>query len=357
MDVDKRLRSWKKSADAAILRDLVFTPQMEQNVRRRIAGAKRFGRLRQARRWVMGLSLAACTVLLLLPQIWWSGEPDGRQTAERERMMSQASVWQPSLLKTSSHEGTAFSYWGEKPLRLIANRFYEDQVQPVVWLLNGSLPSTVQLRAVHQQGAEIDLGRHTAKGELYDADAHVVTELALPSAGVWRLEARSGTRQFGQLFIEVHAGVSDSVRTIVEPLLTQYLEQTDHPDFSGVGTPRYASMHLIGVESKQPGHKTVYAWVLLEGLLRADGEWHQTAGVSAPMRFTIEPFDGGYRVVEHQLPQDGSLYGPSLQAMFPVKYLEKLNELTRTPELYNRLADELHTRNLQQAEQTSGAER
>jgi hypothetical protein len=124
-----------------------------------------------------------------------------------------------------------------------------------------------------------------------------------------------------------------------------------------VGTPRYASLQLIGVESKQLGHKTVYAWVLLEALSRADGEWRQKAGLSAPMRFTIEPANDGYRVAGHQMPQDGTSYWPSLQAMYPAKYLEKLQELTRTPEQHNRLADELHARNLAKAEQTGEAER
>lgn len=211
---------------------------------------KRRGGLQQARRWLMGVALAACAGLLLLAQLGWGSELDGQLAAEREQMREQSSA---------------------RPL-----------------------------------GNEGD------------------------------------------------AGVSDDVRAVVEPLLTQYVEQAYHPDFSGGTSRRYASMHLIGVEHQPSGQMNVYAWLLLEGLEHSGDEWHTTAGLSAPIRFTIEPHHDGYRVASHKLPKDGSLYASSLQAMFPDQYLKKLNELTRTPELHNRFIDELHERNLQKAEQMHG---
>ncbi|UFJ38864.1 hypothetical protein LOK74_12265 [Brevibacillus humidisoli] len=351
MDVDRRLKEWKESADSGVLRDLSFTPQMEQNVKHRVADSRKSPSLRRAQRWMVGLAIAACTVFAFvnLPSLSEDRLGAGRETDGWSGQ--EAAEWQPSPIATGHYQGEAFSYWGEKPVRMIAGHFYEDQAQKTVWLLNQPPSSSVQIHAVSQQGERIDFGSFDLKGPLYDADSHITLDIALPSPDIWKLEASSGEQPVGHLFVEVKPGFSDATISIVEPLITQYLEDENHADFSWIGQPRHASIRLIGIESKKTGYKTVYAWGLVERLVRHDDKWENESGFSAPMTFTIEPAGHGYQVTGHQIPKDGTLYWPSIEQMYPSKYRQKLKELTATPEEHNQMIDDLHARNQAKAEQ------
>jgi hypothetical protein len=318
MDVDKRLQQLQQAADSTLLRDVVFTTEMERKVRTKIAKRSRS----QLPRVV---SLAAALILIAL--VLWNMVPVGGEkwTANRpepQHSMLPGMVWEPPVLwkpsreKTDMFAGQPFTYIGEKPVRIITGELYEDQAQKVMWLLNGSFAEEVELVAVSAAGERVELGKWNVAGPLYDADGHFPSGIALPSPGVWKLQVLSGGKHFGHVFVEVKAGIHPANRSLVEPLIERYIK-TNREAFGWLGEEPEISLDLLGVESPNAETKRVYAWVKVRSTDRL-----KSSAVSAPMAFQIAFTGNDYKVISHRMPEDGNRHWSSIQEIFPPKYVE-----------------------------------
>ncbi|NGQ94148.1 hypothetical protein G3578_03035 [Brevibacillus sp. SYP-B805] len=330
MDVEQSLRHLKETADATLLRDRSFTPEMERRVWERI---RRKGRRKGGFPFSLLVPAAvALAILAVSPLLAPAGPPFERETGqphkETEPILPGAvwhvpTLWKPSPSYTESYGQHAFTYYGTKPVRIMTEEFYEGQAQKVMWLLNGAVAKEVQIVAVNEQGVRKDLGTWEVGGRLYDADAHFPSSIVLPEPGIWKLQVLSGGKHFGLVFVEVKPGVSPANRSLVEPLITRYLQS--HKDFGGGSKENRIGLELLGMESPDAEHKTVYAWVSVLA-----EEPYNSSGVDAPARFDIA-FDGSsYRVVGHRLPAGGEQYWPSIEQMFPAKVVEKIKERVRS---------------------------
>ncbi|MGG1658769.1 hypothetical protein [Brevibacillus sp. NRS-1366] len=322
MDENQWLEQLKDRADQTVLRDVQFTSVMEKRVRQRINKKTWF-----QSGWGL-LSYPAVVVLLfvLIWQIWPAriGEEHAAQPAKPAPSLLPGGVletpvlWIPSTQTKSSFDGQPFTYLGEKPVRIIAdeNGFYEGQTQRIVWLLDGSYASKVEIIAYSSEGSRIPLGTYQVMDPLFDAKGHFPSGIALPDPGVWKLQVVSDGKHLGQVFVEVKSGISPANRLMVEPLIRDFLK-VEGEKLGGLGNDRDITLDLLGVEAPSAEQRTVYAWVTILGQAN-------NSGISAPMVFQIN-YDGkAYRVKDFKMPEDGSNYQSSLQKLFPPKVLERI---------------------------------
>jgi hypothetical protein len=324
MDVDKTLRQLKQAADSTLFRDVVFTPEMEARVRAKVNKRNQSN--------VPRIVSVAAAVVLLAAVLWKIvplGEAD-KWTATRpqpQHSMLPDAVWKPPVLWKPSprtemyQQNTPFSYYGEKPVRIVTNELYEDQTQRITWLLNGSFANEVELVGISAAGERVELGKWQVGNPLYDADGHFPSSIALPSPGVWKLQVLSGGKHFGHVFVEVKAGIHPANRSLVEPLIEKYL-QTNREAFGWLGEDLEITLDLFGVESPDAETKRAYAWVKIMG----KGRPWSSSGISTPMAFHIAHAGSGYRVVSHRMPEDGNRYWSSIQEIFPPKYVELIKK-------------------------------
>ncbi len=317
MDVDKSLQQLQKQADETLLRDVVFTTEMEWKVREKINRRTRSV-------WKLSVPVAAS---LLLGVVIWKGIPAGHDLQpgtppEAPNMLPGAAwdppgLWKPSPQQSGVHNNAPFRYFGQKPVRIITDELYEDQVQKVMWLLNGSLAREVELIAVSESGERVALGKWQVADPLYDADGHFPSGIALPTPGIWKLQVLSGGKHFGHVFVEVKPGIMPANRQLVEPLITNYLKT--HEEFGWLGDNQRITLDLLGVESPNAETKRVYAWVQI-----LSSEPYKSSGISAPLLFDIVYNGSDYEVILHRMPEDGNRYWSSIEEIFPPDIVKKI---------------------------------
>jgi hypothetical protein len=318
MDIEKSLKQLKQTADGTLMKDFTFTASMEQQVRERINARKNHVRYR----WYAG-TVAAAAVLLLFFEVfsqWRPIDPHGQAEKEKRLLLPHLlweppSLWHPAPLQTEVYDNQRFSYYGEKPVRVIAGGFYEDQADKVIWLLNGKFAENVELVAVHEQGQRVDVGSWQVGGPLYDADGHFPSAIALPAPGIWKLQVLSAGKYFGHVFVEVKPGVSPANRQLVEPLIRSYLQ--GNKQFPQAGENGQTSVEIMGVASPDAERKTVYAWVKI-----LPKDLSSSAGFNSPVKFEIAYVKDRYKVISHQMPVQGDngQYGNRIRQIFPPKY-------------------------------------
>ncbi|NQF17346.1 hypothetical protein HPY31_26065 [Brevibacillus sp. HB1.3] len=333
MDENRWLADLKERADQTIFRDVQFTASMEERVRQRV---------RSGIGWMTGWrKLALPGVVLMMGLLLWLVLPiqEERQSAQHVIMPPQQATQIPSLLPggqiveadlwklspsfSSTYDNQSFSYLGEKPVRIMTDQegFYEGQTQRVIWLLNGDYAQEVEITAYNIDGTRLSLGSYEVLDPLYDADGHFPSGIVLPEPGKWKLEARSGGKHLGQVFVEVKKGIAPANRQLVGPIIQQYLE-TESDKLGWLGKYREINVELLGVEAPDAAKRTVYAWVKITG--------SHSSGLSAPMVFQIVYNGNAYRVTDFQMPEDGSNYQSSLQKLFPPKVLEQVQNRSKT---------------------------
>lgn len=327
MDENKWLADLKERADQTIFREVQFTASMEERVRQRV---------RSKGRWMSGWrKLSIPVVVLAAALLLWITLPpqhDERQPAQQEPQVPvllpggqfvNPDLWILSPYLSSTYDNKSFSYLGDKPVRVMTDKdgFYEDQMQRVIWLLNGEYGQTVELAAYHAEGTRLELGSYQVMEPLYDADGHFPSGIALPEPGKWKLEARSQGKHLGQVFIEVKKGIAPANIQWLSLLLHDYL-RTENDKLEWLGTNREINVELLGVEAPDAANRKVYAWVKMKG--------SHSSPLSAPMVFHIAYNGKDYIVTEFNMPENRSNDQSSLQKLFPPKILEKINNRSKS---------------------------
>lgn len=341
MDRDQWLNHLKERADQSIFHDVVFSPEMEEKVRRTVERERQKKAYFSAKKWPLWSGVTAAVLLLAVlgtvyPAIFsgehgsMSPEPPTEKPWLPGTVAAPPDLWKPSPRTEERHDNQTFSYLGEKPVRIITDEtgLYEDQTQKVVWLLDGSFEREVELVAYSTAGKRLSLGKYEVAGPLYDAKGHFPSGIVLPEPGVWKIQVLSGGEHFGQVFVQVQKGIAPANRDWILSLVKSYL-QTAGGDLAWLGSDRQMEVELIGVEAPVAEQRRVYAWVKITG-----GANEASPGLSCPMVLDIlygpAPSGGsGYRVVGHRIPADGKMYRSSLEEMFPEKYLRRLDEMQK----------------------------
>ncbi|WP_289135762.1 hypothetical protein [uncultured Brevibacillus sp.] len=322
MDETKWLEQLKERADRTVMRDVQFTSAMEERVRQKI---------RKKADWRPLLVPIVAAIFCLI--IWQAlpKELGNDQAAKPGTVMNPAPsllpggvletpvLWKPSTPTKSTYQNQTFTYLGEKPVRVITDEkgFYEGQAQRVTWLLDEATASTVEIVAYSSEGSRVPVGTFQVMAPLFDAKGHFPMLVALPDPGIWKLQALSEGKHLGQVFVQVQDGISPANRSLVEPLIFEFLN-AEGKKLGWLGPDRKVEVELLGVDAPNAENRTVYAWVKILG------EAHSSSGISSPMVFSIAYNGNKYRVTGFQIPGNGSEYQSSMKKLFPPKILEKL---------------------------------
>jgi len=326
MDIEKSLRELKADADSGLLKEIVFTSEMERAVKERVTNRQPW-RLRNG---LLG-SVAVLVVIVMLALWGPPSLPPPHETAspsegiEKQELQLPAkvwnppSLWKPSALHKETYQQESMTYLGEKPVRIIAGEFYENQADKVVWLLNGLRANKVELVGIHENGQRYYLGDWEAGGPLYDAERHFPSAITLPEPGIWKLQVLAGDVHFGQVFVEVKPGISPSNRSLVEPLIRHYVETNEA--FTLAGKEMKIGIELLGVKSYSADQLQAYAWITVHS-----GDPLSSAGIHAPVKFEIHYVGQTYRVLGHSMPEPGTPYWTQVEQIFPSKIAEQLKK-------------------------------
>jgi len=326
MDIEKSLRELKADADSGLLKEIVFTSEMERAVKERVTNRQPW-RLRNR---LLGSTAVVAAIVML--SLWVpSSLPPNHETAspsegikEQElqlpaKVWNPPSLWKPSALHQESYQQESLTYLGEKPVRIIAGEFYENQADKVVWLLNGLRANKVELVGIHENGQRYYLGDWEAGVPLYDAERHFPSAIALPEPGIWKLQVLAGGVHFGQVFVEVKPGISPSNKSLVEPLIRHYVETNEA--FASAGKEMKVGIELLGVKSYSADQLQAYAWITVHA-----GDSLSSAGIRAPVKFEIHYIGQTYRVLGHTMPEPGTAYWTQVEQIFPSKIAEQLKK-------------------------------
>ncbi|HZG16395.1 MAG TPA: hypothetical protein VE710_15505 [Candidatus Bathyarchaeia archaeon] len=329
MDIEKSLRELKADADSGLLNEIVFTSEMERAVKDRVTNRQQW---RMRNRLLGSVAVVASIAAIVMLSLWETTSlPSNHETAspsegteEQElqlpgKVWNPPSLWKPSSLHQETYQQESVTYLGEKPVRIIAGEFFENQADKVVWLLDGLRANKVELVGIHENGQRYYLGDWQAGGPLYDADHHFPSAIALPEPGIWKLQVLADDVHFGQVFVEVKPGISPSNRNLVEPLIRHYVETNEA--FTAAGKEMKVGIELLGVKSYSADQLQVYAWITMHS-----EDPLSSAGIRAPVKFEIHYVGQTYRVLGHAMSEPGASYWTQIEQIFPAKIAEQLKK-------------------------------
>lgn len=323
MDVDRQLQELKKQADDTVLQDWEVDAPFRSRVKD-LAKTKPNKR----NRWPLVVpGLVASLIVVLIFTFWLKPTGFVNQSPNHPGWSSASAGWELSQKHADSYGGKAFSYVGEKPVRIMTTDLYEDQGQKTIWLLDGKVKPGVRVQIIGNKESEeqANLGTWTVGEQLFDATGHFPSSIALPSPGVWKLEVLTSRGVIGSVTVQVNAGVAP-YNNWLEGQVINYIQ--NDKKFAWIGQPRFTAIDMFGVYGPSADQKIVYAWVLVESYSQDKGNLAQQAGWSFPAVFVVDYINGDYRVTKMEVPNDGSEYWSSIERIFPSKYHNTIKEKT-----------------------------
>ncbi len=130
-----------------------------------------------------------------------------------------------------------------------------------------------------------------------------------------------------------------------------YLAANITPAYSGGVV--FCAYDLLDAQARA-GSAEVYVWALC-GEYTLEGETVvMQSGVSVPVALHLQESGGGYVVVGHEMPGDGTDYWPSIQRIFPPQAIERM--CLSDSSCYNERAERLQREVEQKAEEYYNAE-
>ena len=105
----------------------------------------------------------------------------------------------------------------------------------------------------------------------------------------------------------------------MDEAISEYIIQNKTTSFAH--TEKQFEVHKIYGTSESNGILSIYMWSYMGGFNKSTGTEVQ-AGQSVPAVIRLSEKNGKYTVIEYEEPLDGSMWLPSLEEMFPKKYLK-----------------------------------
>lgn len=101
----------------------------------------------------------------------------------------------------------------------------------------------------------------------------------------------------------------------------------------------FVSTKIYRTDKNISGHITVYAWILAESYYMENGEIKEGSGFSIPHIFNLNKTEHGYKVLNYQIPGDGSNYAKDMRRMFPLDVYYKMSNVQYDGTIKNLMAE------------------
>ena len=124
---------------------------------------------------------------------------------------------------------------------------------------------------------------------------------------------------------------------ITDKLLNDYI--VDHMTQASGDIHNFASINVFSTEEKQSGDYYVYAWVLESAYSYESGVLAEKSASSYPCRFELLRENDSFRIVNADVPRDGSYNVEDRKKLFP-GYVAEMIEKVQDDGTVKRLADE-----------------
>ncbi len=114
---------------------------------------------------------------------------------------------------------------------------------------------------------------------------------------------------------------------VTDKLINDYV--TGHMPEASVNSHNFSNIKVFSVEEKQSGDYYVYAWVFESAYLYKEGVLSEESGSSYPCRFELIKENESFRVVNADVPRDGSYNIEDRKKLFPgyvIKMIETVQE-------------------------------
>lgn len=114
----------------------------------------------------------------------------------------------------------------------------------------------------------------------------------------------------------------------INKLIHDYIIFNNEIESSGhQGRKWFASIKTYLIDEKDDENTIVYAWVLEESYYKQNDEVVKDSGASIPHKFTLQKSNSNYKVIDYQIPRDGTYYSEDMKAMFPEDVLNNMNKI------------------------------
>ncbi len=131
----------------------------------------------------------------------------------------------------------------------------------------------------------------------------------------------------------------------MEQAITEYLENNIIPLPPPTGVRTFAAYDLLGVAENE-NEKTVYLKALIEtyGVDPNIGIGPRSSS-GVPLALILKEENGGFTVVGHRQPGDGSYYWPDVKQIFPEEYHERIlnyHKTGKSQELHHSIKEKVN---------------
>lgn len=138
------------------------------------------------------------------------------------------------------------------------------------------------------------------------------------------------------IYEEVHIG-----KKVINPIIKKYILDNNLTEENDK-LKNFASFHIYSIEKKKNNDYYVYTWVL-EFSYESDKEVLYEQGASSyPCRFELVKEKEGYKVINVDIPRDGSYYADDLKIYFPKYVRDKMENIhSGKDDIFNKLNDDI----------------
>ena len=114
-------------------------------------------------------------------------------------------------------------------------------------------------------------------------------------------------------------------KDVTNELLKEYIlseRAKSEPYSDSENAANFTAFAIFSTEEKSSGNYYIYAWVIESTYAFDAGALSEQSGSSYPCRFELLSENNAFKIVNVNIPRDGSYYGEDIKELFP-KYLRE----------------------------------
>lgn len=119
-------------------------------------------------------------------------------------------------------------------------------------------------------------------------------------------------------------------KDVTNELLKEYIlseRSKSEPYSDSANAANFTAFAIFSTEEKSSGNYYIYAWVIESTYAFDAGALSEQSGSSYPCRFELLSENNAFKIVNVNIPRDGSYYGEDIKELFPKYLREKIYDV------------------------------